>query len=249
MKKFTILFFISLILIGMNGWSQGNQLIRNPNKGSNRGVELQCPPGSVFSQVPQYVDVSWSMSAPRIIADDFTTVSPPLSMRFWAMNLDPMEWSFCMPAELTFIVRFYERNLSDPTLPGAEAAAYTITTEPQYGNIAFGDDFQIDLSFPEPAPITDGWVALSCITDIYPCWFTTWHGQDMWGTGLGNACAYMQNWETGEWYWQAAVPDENELSMAFCLGGPVPPVPVSNWALFIGLALIATFIIIRYKRA
>jgi hypothetical protein len=248
MKKFTILFFISSILIGMNGWAQDYQFIRNPDKGTNRAVELQCPPGSVFSQIPSFIGISWGFNAPREVADDFTVASAPLSMRFWGVNLDWQSWSFCQPAELTFIIRFYERNLSDPTLPGALAATYTLTAVPQYGYVAFGDDFQIDVTFPEPVPVTDGWVSLSCTSDTSPC-YTLWHGEDMAGTGLGNACAYTQNWDTGEWYWQPAIPGDMEFSMAFCLCGPRWPVPVANWALVIGFVLIATFILIRYKRA
>jgi hypothetical protein len=248
MKMIKTLFFCSLALFVMNGWSQENQLVRNPNKGTGRAVDLQCPPGSVFSQIPSWIGVSWGFNAPREIADDFTVASPPLSMRFWGVNLDPFEWSFCTPAEMTFIIRFYERNLSDPALPGALAATYTITAVPQYGFIAFGDDFQVDVSFPEPVPITDGWVSLSCSSDTSPC-YALWHGEDMWGTGLGNACAYMENWETGEWGWQPAIPGEMEFSMAFCLCGPRPPVPITNWALVIGFVLIGTFIIIRYRRA
>jgi hypothetical protein len=248
MKKFTILFFSSLILLGMNGWAQDYQVFRNPDKGTNRAAELQCPPGSVISQVPSFVSASMSFGAPREVADDFTVASAPLSMRFWGVNLDWNNWAFCTPAEMTFIIRFYERNISDPALPGALAATYTLTAVPQYGFIAYGDDFQIDVTFPEPVPITDGWVSLSCTTDSSPC-YTLLHAEDMGGTGLGNACIYMQNWETDEWYWQPAVPYELEISLAFCLNGPVPPVPITNWALVIGLVLIATYILIRYKRA
>lgn len=248
MKKLTILFSVSLILLGMNVMAQDYQIFRNPVKGTNRDAALQCPPGSVFSQIPSWVSTSIFFVAPREVADDFTVASAPLSMRFWGVNLDWENWAFCTPAEMTFIIRFYERNLSDPTLPGALAATYTLTAVPQYGHIEYGDDFQIDLTFPEPVPITDGWVSLSCTTDSSPC-YTLWHGEDMGGTGLGNACIYMQNWETGEWYWQPAVPYELEDSMAFCLSGPRWPVPITNWALVIGIVLIGTFIVIRYKRA
>lgn len=39
-----------------------------------------------------------------------------------------------------------------------------------------------------------------------------------------------------------------DSDLAFCLGGGVPQTPLSNWALIIGVILIGTFVIVRFRR-
>ncbi len=247
MKKFKILFFTFLMLFAMNSMAQDELLIRKSPKEITRDAELQCPPGTLFNQVPGYISASFQMQDPRRVADDFTVASAPVSMRFWGMELDYETFNTCQPSEMTFIIRFYERNLTDPAIPGDEVTSYTLSAIPEYFNVFLGGDFQVDVTFPEPVPVTDGWVSISRLNDGDPC-YAFWHCEDMGGTGLGNTSVYMYFEEEDQWRWQGAVPYELELSMAFCLCAPRPPVPITNWALVIGFVLIGTLIIIRYRR-
>jgi hypothetical protein len=248
MKKFTIAFLCAFILLAISSIGQDQFVLRKSPNPITREASLQCPPGSVFSQVPEMISAGWGIENPLRVADDFTASSAPLAMRFWGLDLDFESWSSCQPPEMTFIIRFYERNLADPFIPGDEVVSYTLSAVPEFLNIFWGGDFQVEVTFPEPVPVTDGWVSISRVNAGDPC-FSYWLAEDAWGMGTGNACIYMYFEDEDLWRWQSGIPVEIELNMAFCLEGPVPPVPVSNLALIIGILLIGTFILIKYKRA
>jgi hypothetical protein len=237
MKKINVLLLGSLILCTATTMAQDRHMIKKLPQGINREAEMQCPANSLFSQGPMFwYAVSFQEQE---IADDFTTASPPTSIRFWGFDIDFETFGTCQPTEMTFNIKFYERNLSDPAIPGDEFASYTLACNPQYMIMYDMAVFQIDLNFPGPVALTDGWVSVDRIDTGDPCWaFIT--GND--GIG-GNACVNVDGiWVLSMDFWGM------EFAPDLCLGGQVQDVPVANWALVIGLILIATFVIVRYRR-
>jgi hypothetical protein len=100
--------------------------------------------------------------------------------------------------------------------------------------LLFGGDYLIDVAFPAPVTLLDGWVSITRVNPGDGCTFG-WLGDY-----TGNSASYSlydNSWVT------------SDGMLAFCLGGgEIPETPVSNWALIIGVILIGTFVIIRFRR-
>jgi hypothetical protein len=199
----------------------------------NRDAEYGCLPNSLFSQLPSpllgvwFGDDSYEYS---VIADDYTVSGPFTTMRFWGNN-----YSGC-PAgsSQAFTIKFYQRNAVNPAIPGPEVNSFNLTVIPQPINLLYGPDYQVDVVFPSQVNLLDGWVSLMRINPGDGCIFG-WYGN----TG-GNSASFNH-------FDQTWAPSEGIL--AFCLGGEgVPETPVSNWALIIGIILIGTFVIFRFRR-
>jgi len=199
----------------------------------NRDAEYGCLPNSLFSQLPSpllgvwFGDNTYGFSS---IADDYTVSGPFNSMRFWGNN-----YVGC-PAGNTqdFIIKFYERNTGDPAIPGPEVNSFNLTVIPQPINLLYGEDYQVDVIFPSQVNLLDGWVSLTRINPGDACIFG-WYGNQP-----GNSASF----NNADQIWQSS-----EGTLAFCIGGEgVPETPVSNWALIIGIILIGTFVIFRFRR-
>jgi hypothetical protein len=199
----------------------------------NRDAEYGCLPNSLFSQLPSpflgvwFGDNAYDFS---VIADDFTVSGPFTTMRFWGNN-----YLGCPPGNTqAFTIKFYERNAGDPTIPGPEVNSFNLTVIPQPINFLFDSDYQVDVIFPSQVNLLDGWVSISRFNPGDGCFFG-WYGNN-----TGNSASFYNVDQT----W---LPSEGML--AFCLGGEgVPETPVSNWALIIGVVLIGTFVIFRFRR-
>ena len=249
MKKFRILFFCALMLFVFKGWSQDQLFITKVPAGTSRYTNpMQCKSGSIFSQVPNRVSSSWEIDNQRRLADDYTVPSWFHSMRFWGMDMNVSTFTTCQPPEMTFNIRFYKRNPSNPMIPGDEFQSFTLTTAPQYMNIWFGGDYQVDFVFPTPVMLTDGWVSITRTDQGDPCW-AFWHAESIWWEpSSDNACYYGWIGADQKWEWVSTINDGYPSGMAFCLGDPDPNVPLTNWALIIGFVLIGTLIIVRYRK-
>lgn len=248
MKKTKTLLLCSLILFSLIASAQERRFIRMPENIANRQDLIECPPDNcIFSQLPEYdVALDFGAPSPYRIAEDFTTVSAPVSVRLWGLYFDISTDEDCQPPEMTFIVAFYERNTVNPSIPGDEVVSYTITVAPQYPPIYFYDWYQLfqaDIGFPEPAPITDGWVSVMFVNEAFPC-FPFWIGSSLEpGTGPLMACV---SYDGIEWYTSMEEFDF-ECAMDFCLTG-APPVPLSGWAIGLGVFLILAAVLLRFRR-
>jgi hypothetical protein len=231
MRNFKIILVLSL---GLSMFSVAAQVSPMSVKGpgvANRDAGYYCLPNSLFSQLPSPFESGWYGDDGFVytrIADDYTVTGPFAAMRLWGANAHN-----CPPGEtVNFVVKFYERNAGDPSIPGTEVNSFSMTIVPEPISLYFGVDYQIDLNFPTPVTLLDGWVSVTRVNPGDGCRFV-WLG----GYG-GNSASYSDGW----------YPSGGNLS--FCLGGaPIPETPVSDWALVIGFVLIATFILVRYKRA
>jgi hypothetical protein len=233
MKMIKIVLISAISLITLVSTAQVAQMSIKAPGTANRDAAYNCLPNSAFSQLPSplvagwYSQNNWDYSA---VADDYIVSGPFQSMRFWGANIND-----CPPgATQTFEIKFYDRNLADPTLPGALLGSYVIAGTVQPISLAWGNDYQVDLNFPAPITYLDGWVA---VTRIYP-------GDDCVFVWLGNYTGNSASYYAVDGYWYAS-----GGQLAFCLGGDqIPATPVSNWALIIGGILMVTFIVYRFSR-
>jgi hypothetical protein len=229
MKKITSILLLSLALSVLTITAQVVPMFVKAPGTMNRDAQYGCLDNSLFSQLPSPLDAGWygdDAYAFYRVADDYTVTAPFATMRFWGANIYT-----CPPgATQAFIVKFYQRNPGDPTIPGPEVYSFNLTAVPQPINLVFGVDYQIDVTFP-PVSLLDGWVSITRVNPGDGCTF-------VWlGNYTGNSASY-----DGTWYPSGA-------SLAFCLGGEgVPQTPVSNWALIIGVILIGTFVVFRFRR-
>lgn len=232
MKKYTLLFILSLAF-GLSVTAQQQPMFAKGTGSTGRAGEYSCPGNSIFSQTPYTTLYSWfgdDTYAYTRIADDYITTEPIGSMRFWGLN-----YFTCPPGtSLDFIIKFYERNVADPTIPGNEVASFNITAVPQPFYLAEWPDsypYQVDVIFPGGVTLTDGWISITRTNASDGCTFG-WMGTE---PGTGNSASYNGSWLV------------SGGNLAFCLG-PSAIIPISNWAIFAGLLLIGTFIIVRYRR-
>lgn len=229
MKKITSILVLSLVLSVLALTAQVSPMSVKAPGPMNRDAQYSCLDNSLYSQLPAPLEAGWFAddgTSPSRVADDYTVTAPFTTMRFWGVNINA-----CPPGALqTFTIKFYQRNTGDATIPGTEVNSFNLTAVPQPIYLLFGGDYQIDLTFP-PVTLLDGWVSVTRINPGDGCTF-------LWlGNNTGNSASYIGSW----------VPSGGML--AFCLGGEgVPQTPVSNWALIIGVILIGTFVVFRFRR-
>jgi hypothetical protein len=229
MKKIKYLLLFSMILAVLTITAQNVPMSVKAAGTMNRDAQYSCLDNSLFSQLPVPIEAGWYGDDAYTfyrIADDYSVVAPFSTMRFWGSNIYT-----CPPGtSVNFIIKFYERNTGDPAIPGPEVYSYSLSTVPQPINLLFGNDYQIDLTFPT-VTLLDGWISLTRVNPGDGCSF-------VWlGNYTGNSASYDGSWQ----------PSQGML--AFCIGGEgVPQTPISNWALIIGIILIGTFVIIRFRR-
>ena len=201
-----------------------------PQGGSSRFThDFTCMPDYVYSQIPSnlnagiYCDVNYTYTK---VAADYTASASFNSMKFWGHHVThPVE---------SFLIEFYNG------IPGQAGTSVIQSINIDITPVATGYNsdsgfpvFEFNAFFSTITQLT-GWVSISR-TNVPATDTFTWTGN----SGTGNSLSYNQG--TGVW-------DANYTEPAFCLGN-AGTIPVSNWALIIGLGLIVTFTIIRLRKA
>jgi len=234
MKKIALIILATFISVSMFGqkvpFSIGNGTPTPPS----RDNEFTCEANSQFSQVYStydngfYCDDNYSFYA---AADDYSASGSFSTMRFWGVN-----FSTCAPgATETFIIKFYELNTVVPSIPGTEMHSFTVTgTITDLGIVTPWavypcTIYQIDVDFITTVTLLDGWVSVTRQNPGDGCNFV-WMGY-----GTGNAVSTNGTWQT------------TNGNLMFCLGG-TPSIPISNWAIYLGIFLIAAFMVFRFRR-
>jgi hypothetical protein len=194
---------------------------------------FECLPGSVFSQVHPTIDNGWWCQQGyelSILADNYTASGPFSSLRIWGGDY----WGCSLAATEPFIVYVWD---NDPSISGsniifsATRTGYTTST----GLITWQGTplYQIDIGLGTTITQLNGWIGITRVN-------ATCDEAFAWATyGEGNARIY----EEGNGWWDL------ETNTLFCLGeGEGERVPVTNWALFIGIGLILVFAVVRFRK-
>ena len=92
-----------------------------------------------------------------------------------------------------------------------------------------------DVTFPSSVSLATGWVSIVKVNPGSDCifaWLNTQSGDSRFGYNqYGASINYVTSFQ----------------DLSFCLTGSTSSVPLSNWALAIGLLLISGFIVVRYR--
>jgi len=236
MKKMTILLMAMVMSLGLIAQDLPYINVNGELPASPKDNEFVCAPNSVFSQVYTTYDNGFYCDDAHAYVkavDDYTSTSPFTSMRFWGVN-------FCggaVNAIETFVIKFYERNTTDPSIPGAEVNSFTVdATTTDLGILApwgcaTSHIYQADVDFGTTVSLLDGWVSVTRHNPGDGVNFAVM------ASGSGNSYSYSP----GVGVWEAT-----DSNIMFCLGDP-PPVPLSNWALIMSMLLISGFIVIRTR--
>jgi hypothetical protein len=236
MKKFSIM--LIALISGIMLFGQGVPMSSNPNgdnvQGGSRENEFQCLPGAVFSQFyPTFDNSWWSDNAQTYskTADDYSASGPFSTMRFLGGNF------YGCPASTsnTYIIEFYNGN---PSSGGTLIYSTTQTLTPQWLGIyapwsTSTEIYQVDVDLGTTINQLNGWVSIGRINRPDNCYFT-WVGKNG-----GNGYSYDQY--NSSWVSNGGI-------MFFCLGGFEGVVPIGNWALIIGIALVLITTIVRFRK-
>lgn len=238
MKKITLSILIMTFLgFGLMAQEDPRSVAEGYSGTPDRDNEFICDAGSVFSQVystydnAYYADNGYSYSR---VADDYTASSPFTSIRFWGGNFH----SCPLGATETFIIKFYNRNAGDPTIPGTEVNSFTVTVTPtDMGiNAPWGPTalYQIDVNFNTTVTLLDGWVSVTRQYSGDGCEFATLVSSEQGGS--------LTQYQSGTWLL-------GNSNLLFCLGDTAPQsIPLSNWPIYLGILLIGVFLIISFRR-
>jgi len=234
MKKVTFLLFALLCVNTIYaqqlpaGVAKGNETF-----GNNRDLPFQCLPNPAFSQVfLTYDNAYWcdNASSYDFIAEDYTASTSFSTMRIWGGN-----FYTCLPGtSQNFLINFYDGN---PCEGGVliHSFAKTATITPLGIIFAGAELYQADINFGVTINLLNGWVSITRINPGEICEF-------------GWLAVYQPDGNMVQHYISGGC-NYGQASQFFCLGGELPSeVPIANWALIIGIALIALTAFIRFRK-
>ena len=227
MKKLILLFTIGLFATWAFSQESSNLVSIGENENvSNRDVvDIVCPGPSLYSQLPDGVN-AYTATNDRVIFDNILTApnGPVNSITFWMAEITSYN-------PLTVDIIFKHDNGSG--IPGATFEQYlsVALTETNTGELLLGVYPVLEYTYVFPANITittGDWVGI----ETYP----TSSNHHYWMTSSDGDGLVIN------------MPDQSviPIDLSFCLGG-TPSIPLSNWALVIGLLLISGFIVVRFR--
>jgi hypothetical protein len=184
-------------------------------------TDLECPPGSLYGQLPDGIS-GWSTTG-AYLAEKIPVAVPGATFLSWWMN------GTGIPQ--TFDIRLHADNAG---VPGALIDSYPGVTAEMVNTgeeMSERDVYSFTFVFPAPVDLPAGcWVGIENHPDGHHHYWLT--------SSDGDGYAYL-------------LPGLNQFNVdfAFCLGvTEAPEVPLSGWALIAGLVLIAGFVLLRSRR-
>jgi hypothetical protein len=203
-----------------------------------RAGELDCSVNSIFSQPPvdmyngYFSDESTAWSEQKLFENFYGLTSPIGGITFWGILFNGGD---CYSGGSDdFIVTFYQDNAGTV---GTMVQSFSFSATPIVtGSILAGAQLlKYDLTIPSNVSLATGWVMVYRLnpgnTNCVFAWANTTTGDNNIGYNqLGGDINYFAD------------------NLAFCLTGPTESVPLSNWALIIGIGLILTFAVVRFRK-
>jgi len=225
MKRIILLLITMLLSAGL--WAQQQTPSATMDNGSNREVTVvQCPENTVLSQTPLNWGglTSWTGDVFKVYDQLLSDPGVPISQIVFYGSFN----SGGSP-DRNFTIEVFADNGG---LPGALIQGYASFIQGVFEeNISGYNVYSYTYNFPASIPLAQGdWISVRA--DGATTWF--WWAASAGGDG----CAFQD----GPYGFRCDYGDA-----AFCLVGGAPT-PVSPWALAIGIALIAGFVIIRTRR-
>lgn len=201
---------------------------------------LDCPQNAIFSQPPfnpenaYFSDQSTTWGDQRIFDNFYGLTSPIGGITFWGVLFSNVGGDCYTGAADHFVVTFYQDNAGTV---GTQVQSFSFTVTPAVTGTTVSDAtlLRYELIFPSNVSLTTGWVMLYRENPLNSscgfAWTLAAAGDNLSGFNQsGGPITYLTD------------------DMTFCLAGPVESVPISNWALFIGLGLILVATVVRFRR-
>jgi hypothetical protein len=247
--RLILLFGAVLFIIQTNGQDKSSSFSYKGlgQPGGSREITT-CPEESFFSYMvdinnPTNILLSddWFGTTGKVYQKVTNLADEVGKITFWgiAMTWSGGWYAYCSGEDpVNFLVEFWE----DGSTPGANIASYLVTaTVTNVGNLWGCCDplYEYTVEFPNVAMNT-GWISIygqAAIsgTDCKFWWVST---ETMYGPTLQFFNGFFQD-------------PGNGVSQSICLSrGPDAGVtiPLTNWALFIGIGLIMVFAVVRFRK-
>jgi hypothetical protein len=245
MKRFTtVLVLIGLFLSSsVISFSQEKQVPTSIGKGGTtilftRAGELDCPVNSIFSQPPVNTDNAYFSDESTIWEDqrmfeNFSGLASPIGgITLWGILFNGGD---CYTGGSdNFAITFYQDNAG---AVGTMVQSFPLTVTPTVtgSTVAGAVLLRYDITLPSTVSLANGWVMVYRKNPGNTSCAFAWAI-----TAIGDNSIAFNQFGGGINYFSG--------NLAFCLAGPKEEVPLSNWALFIGIGLILVFAMVRFRR-
>ena len=222
-------------------WEQFKE--QGQNTVTDNGDMLLCPDLSIWSQPPNDPNASWTAytsdaSMGLIVYDNFSGLIGPINeVRFWGINAsyDPSIGFIVCDSEdpMTFNIRFLYDNGGSPGNSYADiyTASYRENTGVSYAGFPL---YKYTIHLGLPIELTSGWIYIQGYSVGDPDCKFLWMDSP-----VGDNISFQVD-PLG-----LINPLGNDLSICF---GTSAEIPLSNWAIFIGIVLVLATVIIRFRR-
>jgi len=204
--------------------------------------DLDCPNSTVYGQTPNNTGIGTEalMTSPdNLVMDNVVGTAPGNvnSLTFWLAG----EFTEAVE-ERNFNFIFQEDDGNG--WPGTVIASFSNVIAQGYGTGEFfsgREVYEFTYNFPVIMLPEGSWVGFGKY--LLSSEITTWqlgssdgdHFMVVYDPDIGE---YIELYPEVEWW----------HDLAFCLGYDAPPIPLRDWAVYIGIALMIGFIIIRFRR-
>lgn len=240
-----LLLMVPTVIFSQN--SNGSGLLQNkmPQTIENRPdlpVCMLCPVGSLFSNLP-YLNFGAGISDDQrcfTCYDNFNNVSSPFNtIVFWGFDITyTYDYVGCIPdAAKEFEIVFYQNNAG---AVGNPVATYLVTPLKEFCvTSSFYDNaplFKYEVSLDAPVDLSEGWISIRAVGGTDDCWFA-WDIASSGDQQMWQKCDDLFNYYA--------------LDLAFCLtnkDNTFTTIPLANWALMIGILLIAFITVFRFRK-
>ncbi len=235
MKKIIGIFLLMSLSAGLMAQGQPGAASIEGEPVQLEVIDVECMDNPVFSQVSTDYDNAFFADDGTdflFVADDYVATQPFASLRFWGGNF----WNGIPGATESFIIKIYD---GPPNAGGVEIYSDTKALTPVLTGYsapwAGGTPlYYVDFDFGTYISQLTGWIAVGRV-NADPSETFGWLSY-----AGGNGLQF--DVYTGIW-------SSTSSSHFFCLGGDPPSVPIGKWALFVGLAMMVVFVVVRFRRA